>query len=61
MTSRVRIIKRNRRSYIVYRRLHNYRMKLNLLTGIKTCHAEFLYKGKKRSCKRIGCYWVAHI
>ena len=61
MQSRVRIIKRNNRSYIVYRRLHNYRMKLNLLTGLRTAHADFIYQGKKRTCKLVNTYWQAHI
>lgn len=61
MESRVRIIKRNKRSYIVYRRLHSYQFKRNLLTGWRECHATFLYKGKKRTCKLIGNYWIAHI
>ena len=61
MTKRVRIIKPNNRSYIVYRRLHNYRFRRNLLTGWRDCYADFLFRGKKRTCKLVGCYWVARI
>lgn len=61
MTKRVRIIKRNNRSYIVYRRLHNYRFRTNLLRGCRDCYADFLYMGKKHRCKRVGNYWQARI
>ena len=61
MTSRVRIIKRNNRSYIVYRRLHNYRLTRNPLIGWRGCYANFLFKGEKHKCKLVGNYWVARI
>ena len=61
MTKRVKVIKRNNRSYIVYRRLHNYRMRRNLLTGWRECYADMLYQGKKRRCRLVGNYWVARI
>ena len=61
MQSRVRIIKRNGRSYIVYRKLHNFRARTNLFTGRRNNYADFLFKGKKHRCQRIGCYWVAKV
>ena len=61
MTKRVRIIKRNQRSYIIYRRLHNYRQKFNPFTGFKVGLADFIYKGKKRTCKIVNAQWTAHI
>ena len=61
MTARVRIIKRNNRSYIVYRRLHNYRFRCDVMTGWRNCYADFLYKGKKHKCKLVGNYWIARI
>jgi len=61
MNSRVRIIKRNGRSYIVYRRLYNFRARRNLLTGQHNNYADLLYKGKKHRCRLIGNYWVVHI
>lgn len=61
MTKRVRIIKRNNRSYIIYRRLHNYRLKLNPFTGRQVGLADIIYKGKKRTCKIVDAQWVAHI
>lgn len=61
MTKRVRIIKRNQRSYIVYRTLHNYRLRLNPFTGRKIGLADIIYQGKKRTCKIVDAQWVTHI
>ena len=54
MTKRVRIIKRNQRSYIVYRRLHNYRLRLNPFTGRMIGLADIIYQGQEADVQDRG-------